>query len=68
MHNQRVESGSRWEDTRTFLANSPFKKTIAYKLLGEGKLRAKKLGSRTIWDAQSREEYLASLPDFDQAA
>lgn len=59
---------TRWQDTKTFVATSPFSKSVAYKLLSNGKLRAKKLGPKTIWDAHSRDEYLASLPDFNKAA
>ena len=59
---------ARWVDTKTFLRNSPFGKTVAYKLLGMGLLRAKKLGSRTVSDERSRDEYLETLPDFDQVA
>lgn len=59
---------SRWVETPKFLSESPFGKTQAYRLLGEGKLRAKRLGNRTIWDAAARDEYLASLPDVSKAA
>lgn len=45
-----------------------FGKTKAYSLLKQkGGLRAKKFGSKTLWDLTSADEYLASLPDFGEA-
>lgn len=37
-------------------------RTKVYELIGLGKLRARKLGSRTRIEPESLEEYLGSLP------
>lgn len=37
--------------------------TSIYSLLGQGKLRAKKAGARTLVTGESLAAYLASLPD-----
>jgi hypothetical protein len=58
----------RWGDLKKLTSLYPLKKTVAYKLLGEGKLRARKLGGKTIWDLDSAEEFFEGLPEVDQAA
>lgn len=60
-----TESRSRWGSLRQLCDRYPVARTRAYLLLKEGKLRAKKFGSRTIWDLDSADELFASLPDFD---
>ena len=54
----------RWGDLKSLQARFPgaFGRTRAYVLLGEGKLRAKKLGGRTLWDFQSAQELIEGLP------
>lgn len=56
----------RWADFRGLQAAFPgaFQKSKAYELLASGKLRAKKLGRRTLWDLSSVEELIANLPDM----
>ena len=54
----------RWGDFRSLQARFPgaFGKTRAYELLAEGKLRAKKLGGRTLWDFEAAQELIEGLP------
>ena len=52
-----------WGTTRQFLARYPIARTRAYELLAQGKLRAKRLGRRTIWNFESADELFNGLPD-----
>ncbi|MCT2401377.1 hypothetical protein [Novosphingobium mangrovi (ex Huang et al. 2023)] len=65
-----IADGPRWGDFKALQARFPgaFGRTRAYELLAEGKLRAKKLGNRTIWDFQAAEDLIESLPDLGEAA
>jgi hypothetical protein len=60
----------RWGDLKALMARFPgaFGRTKAYELLGENKLRAKKLGGRTLWDFAAAEEFIDSLPDVGSEA
>jgi hypothetical protein len=53
-----------WGDLKALLRRYPgvFKRTRAYQLRAEGKLRTKKLGGRTIWEFASADELIESLP------
>jgi excisionase family DNA binding protein len=42
------------------------KKTKIYELLGAKKIRAKKLGRKTLIEFASVDEYIASLPSFGE--
>ncbi len=42
-------------------------RTRLYKLIGEGRVRAVKAGSRTLIDGQSLAEYVAGLPTAEVA-
>ncbi|MBF9151653.1 helix-turn-helix domain-containing protein [Novosphingobium jiangmenense] len=43
-----------------------FGKTTAYELLRDKKIRAKKLGAKTLIEFASVDEYLANLPAFGE--
>jgi len=60
----------RWGDLKALQAHFPgaFGRTRAYELLKENKLRAKKLGGRTLWDFAAAEALIESLPEFGEAA
>lgn len=45
-----------------------FGKTTAYELLRDRKIRAKKLGAKTLIEFASVDEYLATLPEYGEAA
>lgn len=45
-----------------------FSRTGLYKLLAQGKIRAFKEGTRTLFDGDSIDEYLANLPPFKSRA
>lgn len=53
-----------WGDLKALQARYPgaFQRTRAYDLLRQGKLRAKKLGGRTLWDFAAAQELIESLP------
>lgn len=55
-----------WGDLKALQARFPgaFGRTRAYELLANGKLRAKKLGGRTLWDFSSAQELIESLPSI----
>lgn len=54
-------------DVRETCARFGFGKTLAYELLRDKKIRARKLGSKTLIEFASVEEYLASLPTYGEA-
>ncbi|MCW1403267.1 hypothetical protein OKA06_13385 [Novosphingobium sp. MW5] len=58
----------RWGRTHEFLERYPVGRSLAYRLLAEKKLRAKKCGKSTLWDFAAADEYFESLPDFEKAA
>ena len=58
----------RWGSLEQLRQRYPWGKTRAYELLKDGKLRAKRLGGRTIWDFESADALIASLPDYGQGA
>ena len=68
MQLQNPNTRPRWGDLHTLKANFPISRSVAYLLLKESKIRAKKFGSKTIWDLDSAEAYFASLPDVQAAA
>jgi hypothetical protein len=52
-----------WGTTRQLTDRYPLARTRAYELLAQGKLRAKRLGRRTIWNFESADELFNGLPD-----
>jgi|1186.fasta_scaffold520048_2 hypothetical protein len=50
------------------MEKGPFSRTGLYRLLALGKIRAFKEGSRTLFDADSIDAYLGSLPEFKSRA
>lgn len=58
-------SEARWGDFKAFQERYPgaIQKTKAYALLKEGKLRAKKFGSRVLWSFDAMDELIESLED-----
>jgi hypothetical protein len=60
----------RWGDWKALQAKYPgaWGHTRAYELLKQGKLRAKKLGRRTLWDFDAAEALIASLPEIGKEA
>lgn len=60
----------RWADGRTVEAVYPgmLRKTRRYELLNAGVIKAKKVGRTTLFDLESIDAYIASLPDYGQAA
>ena len=63
------EFSPRWVPISKRLKNDPpYGRTRYYQLIGEGKIRAKKLGKITLVDLASEEAYIESLPDFGEAA
>lgn len=53
----------RWGSLAQLLSRYPLSRSRAYRLLAQGKLKAKRLGGRTVWDFESVENLFASLPD-----
>ena len=55
----------RWGDFKALQSRYPgaWQKTRAYELLKQGKLRAKRLGGRTLWSFDAADELIASLPE-----
>jgi hypothetical protein len=43
-------------------------RTKAYELLNGGKIRARKMGVKTLIEVQSVRDYIASLPTYGEAA
>lgn len=43
-------------------------RTLTYQLLKERRIRAKKLGNKTLIDVASVREFMASLPAYGEAA
>lgn len=60
----------RWADGRTVEAAYPgmLRKTRRYELLNAGMIKAKKAGRTTLFDLESIDAYIASLPDYGKAA
>ncbi|KPF76994.1 hypothetical protein IP68_03895 [Blastomonas sp. AAP25] len=58
----------RWGSLDQLRQQYPLGRTRAYELLKIGKLRAKRLGGRTIWDFDSVDALFASLPDHGTGA
>lgn len=60
----------RWGDLKALQARFPgaFGRTKAYEFLNQGKLRAKKLGGRTLWDFAAAEALIAGSPDAGREA
>lgn len=56
----------RWATFNDLRDLYPLSRNRAYKLLALGKLRAKRLGGRTVWDLKSAEALFESLPDVDK--
>jgi excisionase family DNA binding protein len=48
------------------LAYGKFKKTKAYELIAEKKIKAYKMGHKTMIDLNTVDEYHASLPEFER--
>lgn len=55
-------------DIRTTCQRYGFGRTTAYELLKDQKIRAKKLGAKTLIEFASVDAYLASLPSYGEAA
>lgn len=55
-------------DVRATCARFGFGKTTAYDLLRDGKIRAKKMGAKTLVEFASVDAYLATLPAYGEAA
>lgn len=60
----------RWADGKAVEALYPgmLRKTRRYELLNAGAIKAKKSGRKTLFDTESIDAYIASLPDYGQAA
>lgn len=60
----------RWADGRTVEALYPgmLRKTRRYELLNAGVIKAKKCGRTTLFDLESIDAHIASLPDYGKAA
>lgn len=54
-------------DVKATCARYGWGKTTTYDLLREKKIRAKKLGAKTLIEFASVDEYLASLPAYGEA-
>ena len=54
-------------DIRTTCERFGFGKTTAYALLRDKKINAKKLGSKTLIEFASVDEFLTSLPSYGEA-
>src|SRR5262245_11300155 len=57
-----IAQGARYGTLRDVELTRRVSRANAYKLIGDGKIIARKLGSRTLIDLQSLDAYLASLP------
>lgn len=55
-------------DIKATSARYGFGKTVIYELLRDKKIRAKKLGAKTLIEFASVDEYMASLPAYGEAA
>lgn len=55
-------------DIKATCARYGFGKTTAYELLRDKKIRAKKLGAKTLIEFASVDEHLASLPAYGEVA
>ncbi len=64
--NNNIESERRWGSLEQLRQRYPLGRTRAYQLLNEGKLKAKRLGGRTVWDFASADQLFTSLPDYGQ--
>jgi hypothetical protein len=53
----------RWGTLQQLRDRYSINRNRAYQLLRENKLRAKKLGGRTVWDFASADELFETLPD-----
>jgi len=49
---------------KEFVERYPFSRTHTYELLRKGKLKASKLGKKTLLNTESADELLASLPEY----
>lgn len=74
MPNTKNDTGNtirpRWADGRTVEALYPgmLRKTRRYELLNLGAIKAKKCGRTTLFDLESIDAHIASLPDYGAAA
>ena len=59
---------ARYGTVQKFLETYPLSRARTYRLLSEGRIRAKKLEGRTLIDFTSADELLANLPDYERAA
>ncbi|WP_157573301.1 excisionase family DNA-binding protein [Novosphingobium sp. AAP83] len=53
-------------DIHSVAARYGWQKTKTYELLRQKKIRAKKLGTKTLVEFASVDQYLASLPSFGE--
>jgi hypothetical protein len=60
----------RWADGKAVenLYPGVMAKSRRYELLNAGMIKAKKLGTTTVFDLDSIDEYIAGLPDYGKAA
>lgn len=63
-------SRPRWADSKTLEKLYPglMNKTRRYELLKAGAIKAKKVGRKTLFDTDSVEDFIASLPIYGQEA
>lgn len=54
-------------DVKDVAAHYGWQKSKTYELLRDKKIRAKKLGAKTLIEFASLDEYVASLPNFGEA-
>jgi excisionase family DNA binding protein len=55
---------SKFLPIKDFVERYPFSRTHTYELLQKGKLRAAKLGKKTLVNTESADELLAGLPEY----
>lgn len=64
---ERNDTQPSFGDIKATCARYGWGKTTTYDLLRDGRIRAKKLGAKTLIEFASVDEYLASLPAYGEA-
>jgi excisionase family DNA binding protein len=59
----KISDGARWGTFEDVEQTRRVSRSQQYKLIGEGKIVARKLGARTLIDLESVDAYLTALPD-----
>lgn len=67
MNNQEAAQATHG-DIKTTCTRYGFGKTTAYEMLRDKKIRARKLGAKTLIEFASVDEYFATLPEYGEAA